>query len=282
MAFELWISSYSKTRKKGTTFRELQSLFVNNITTKYIYESLHSCRLKDNSTEVKECLKLHGFDIVGIIDKNQKLIGYARETELCEGLIENHFLPIDQNLIISDSTPISELFKVLSINYFAFVLCKKENGIITRADINKPIVRIYIFGLISLFELHLNYWIKYYYTDESWKDILPPSNLKKAIYDHTRRVGKNDDLSLFDCLYLFDKVIILKSNNHLLKLFKITEIEFDNFMKHVDKIRKKITHCQDSIMSGMKWNDFINTLFKIEYFLNESDRIIDIQIQELN
>ena len=32
-------------------------------------------------------------------------------------------------------------------------------GIVTRADINKPIVRIYLFGLISLCELHLNYWI---------------------------------------------------------------------------------------------------------------------------
>jgi hypothetical protein len=66
---------------------------------------------------------------------------------------------------VSDSTPISKLLTILKVKGFVFVISEDNiRGIVTRADINKPVVRIYLFGNISLFELHLNYWIRMLYS----------------------------------------------------------------------------------------------------------------------
>lgn len=42
-------------------------------------------------------------------------------------------------------------------------------GIVTFADLNKPPVRVYLFGLVSLLEVHLRFWIRTAYSDGSWK-----------------------------------------------------------------------------------------------------------------
>ena len=64
--------------------------------------------------------------------------------------------------VISDSTPLANLLTVLQASDFLYVNHgAKIVGIITKADLNKPPVRIYVFGMLSLFEMHLNSWIRY-------------------------------------------------------------------------------------------------------------------------
>ena len=89
MGYELWISTNTGIRRKGTTFKELQSLFIDKISTKYIYEPIFSCKMTDESLHVKETLKQREFDIVGVINENTQIIGFAKREELTEGPIEN-------------------------------------------------------------------------------------------------------------------------------------------------------------------------------------------------
>lgn len=41
--------------------------------------------------------------------------------------------------------------------------------IVSRADLNKPPVPVYLFGLISLLEMHLGFWIRDGYGEEGWQ-----------------------------------------------------------------------------------------------------------------
>jgi predicted transcriptional regulator len=157
MKNELWIASDTGKRRKGTSFKEIQGIFTENITTRHIYEPLQSCRPYYEADQVKYELESIDFDTAGVIDDNDNLIGYIIREELDGGYIQNYINKISSEKLISDFTPISELLNILLDNEFIFVIDgKKTEGIVTRADINKPIMRIYLFGILSLFEMQLN------------------------------------------------------------------------------------------------------------------------------
>jgi predicted transcriptional regulator len=276
MGYELWISPNTGIRRKGTTFKELQSLFIDKISTKYIYEPILSCKMTDESTHVKETLDQREFDIVGVINENAQIIGFAKREELTEGPIENFTKKIEIQNVISDSTPISRLLNILLKEPFAFVLVEENiNGIITRADINKPIVRIYLFGIISLFEMHINFWIKDFYDNESWKEILKKERLTEAKDIYELRKGKNEDLSLLECIQLCDKKVILKSTIDFQKKFDFSKNQIERLLKNVEKIRNELVHSQNSIISNLEWTDFVKTISNTENFLSISEKIVE-------
>jgi len=276
MGYELWISPNTGIRRKGTTFKELQSLFIDKISTKYIYEPIYSCKLTDESLNVKETLQKREFDIVGVINENSQIIGFAKREELTEGPIENFSSEIEIQNVISDSTPISQLLKILSEKSFAFIIVNdKINGIVTRADVNKPIVRIYLFGIISLFEMHLNFWINEFHENESWKEKLIDKRLDKAKETFNNRKGKNEDLSLLECIQLCDKKNILKSTNEFREEFSFSKNQIERLLKDIEKIRNELAHSQNSITSNLEWTEFVKTISDAEMFLNKSEKIVE-------
>ena len=276
MGYELWISPNTGIRRKGTTFKELQSIFIDKISTKYIYEPILSCKLTDESQYVKETLKMREFDMVGVIDENSQIIGFAKRKELTKGLIENFTIKIEEQNLIPDSTPISELLNIFLNESFAFVVVEdKINGIVTRADINKPIVRIYLFGIISLFEMHLNFWINEFYKNEDWIEIIGDERLNEAKRIYELRKGKNVDLTLLECLQLSDKKVILKLTPEFLEYFEFSKSKLERLLKDIEKIRNGLAHSQSSIISDLGWTDFVKTISNAEMFLHGSEKIVE-------
>jgi len=276
MGYELWISPNSGIRRKGTTFKELQSIFFDSITTRFIYEPVYSCKLTDESENVKGILSQKEFDIVGVIDEANQIIGYAERFELTNGHIKKFTKEIRISQVISDSTPISHLLNILYDVSFVFVIVKdKIGGIVTRADINKPIIRIYLFGIISLFEMHLNFWINEFYENESWTGKLKENRLQEASKTYELRKGNNDDLSLLECLQLCDKKTILKSTNIFQEQFTFSKTQIVILLENIEKIRNELAHSQNSIISNLEWSEFVNTISKAQDFLSKSEKIVE-------
>jgi len=276
MGYELWISPNTGIRRKGTTFKELQSIFIDKITTKFIFEPIFSCKLSDESTHVKEALEFREFDIVGVINDNNQIIGFAERLELNGGPIEQFIKQIVMSYVISDSTPISKLLNVLAERSFAFVINENHiDGIVTRADVNKPIVRIYLFGIISLFELHLNFWIIAYHENESWKEKLNDKRLDEANKIFNMRKGQNEELSVLECIQLCDKKTILKSTNDFIEQFEFSKIQFERLLNDIETIRNELAHSQNSIISNIEWSVFVKTISEAEYFLIRSEKIVE-------
>lgn len=276
MGYELWISPNTGIRRKGTTFKELQALFIDKITTKFIFEPIYSCKQSDESSHVKESLEDRGFDIVGVINDNNQIFGFAERSELNGGPIEKYTKQIVMSYVIADSTPISKLLNVLYERSFAFVITENTiNGIVTRADVNKPIVRIYLFGIISLFEMHLNFWISQYHKNESWIEKLNEKRIDSAKEIFKMRKGQNEELSLLDCLQLCDKHTILKSIDNFIEQFRFSKEQFERLLKDIEKIRNELAHSQNSIISNLEWTQFVKTISDVENFLFNSEKIIE-------
>ncbi len=277
MGYQLWISSVTVYRRKGTRFSSLKKIFIDNVTAKSIYEPLLCCPADSIADHAKEALKIREFDVAGVKEtESGKVIVYVLTDELANGELRKYVKVIDPELLISDSTPIADIFTSLMNRDFVFVLYGKLIiGIITKADINKPPVRIYLFGMISLFEMHLNSWINHFYPDNTWEHEISDNRIKAARDIYKKRKGNNQDLSSLECLQFCDKRDLLKQSDDFIKEFDISKKRFDTFVKRVEKIRNELAHSQNSIISNFEWSVFVETVYHLEDFLINSDTKVE-------
>ena len=167
-------------QKKGQRFSSLKKIFVDNVTARSIFKPLLCCPADSRAEDIKHAPRVREFDIAGVKEtESGEVIGYAETDELGSGEIRKYLKKTGPDLLISDSTPIADIFTALTSRDFAFVLYGKHiAGIVTKADINKPPVRIYLFRMISLFEMHLNAWINYFFPGDSWNTEISTSRIK--------------------------------------------------------------------------------------------------------
>lgn len=273
MGYQLWVSPITGYRRKGTRFSALRKIFIDNITARSIYEPLLCCPAASRAIDASEALKVRDFDVAGVKEtEGGDVIGYVLTDELGKGDLRKYVRIISTDLLISDSTPIAEIFSVLSEMDFAFVISGKHiSGIITKADINKPPVRIYLFGMTSLFEMHLSAWVNHYYSEDSWVEKVPKQRMKDAAKIYKLRKGNNQELSLLECLQLCDKRDLLAKSKQFREDFDVSRGSFDSFVKGVEKVRNELAHSQYSIIANIEWPNLIEIISRTETFLISSD-----------
>lgn len=276
MGYQLWMSPITGYRRNGTRFTALKKIFIDNVTVRDIYEPLLCCRVHDPSGHVKETLEHRQFDTAGVINDESNVIGYVNTSDLKDGVIEEYVQQIQLNQVISDSTPLASLLSVLKTNDYLYINHgAKIVGIITQADVNKPPVRIYVFGMLSLFEMHLNSWVRHYYPENSWHESISDKRLASSQELYEKRKGNNQDLTLLDCLQLADKRDILSKSQDFKKNFGFSKQSFEKFIKDAEKIRNEVAHSQDSIIASLSWEVFVSVLDHVEEFLVTSDQEIE-------
>lgn len=276
MGYQLWMSPITGYRRNGTRFSALKKIFIDNVTVRDIYEPLLCCRINDSSEHVKETLIHRQFDTAGVIDQEKKVVGYVKTEDLKIGKITEYLLDINLQQVISDSTPLASLLNVLKGSEFLYVNhADRIVGIITKADLNKPPVRVYVFGMLSLFEMHLNSWIRHDYPDGTWQEIIPKTRREKAQEIYELRKKNNQDLTLLDCLQLADKRDLLAKSQAFRDRFDCTKQDLERFIKNVEKIRNEVAHNQDSIIASLPWDTFVEVLDRVDKFLSRSDQKIE-------
>ncbi|MBL7871177.1 MAG: hypothetical protein JNM78_06165 [Cyclobacteriaceae bacterium] len=282
MAGTLWISNRGK-RRKGTTFKDLQIVFDTQVTTKHIYEPL-SCAFPDDlAQEIHNEMTELDFDILGVVDKLENVIGFVKMEQLKDGNVMKYMNPFDLSIVATDSTPIYRLIQILEKREFVFVMHGTSiDGIVTLADINKPIVRLYLFGVISLFEMHLNYWLKHLYQNGSWKKTLKPNRIEKAEEIFKERIKHNQALTLEECLQLCDKRDVLCQCKPFLNDFNYSEEEFRDQLKKCEKIRNELAHNQDIIFAGFSMEQFSSIITSVESFIKKSEpRVMALEAEKI-
>lgn len=271
MGFELWYSETTRHRRNGTSFIEMKQVFTDNISTKQIFEWLDKVSIGERPLEVKRYLIERDFDLLGVVDHNGKMLGYVRETNLQDGKLGDFLEQIDYSMLISNTTPFPKLLEVLTKYGFALVLNNNEiDGIVTKADINKPLFRLYLFGIVSLFEMHINFWINKYVTN-NLSELISPDRLGAAEKILSLRQHANDQLTILECLQLSDKRDILLLTPDFLALFDFSKRAFEKFMKTVEIIRNEVAHSQYTITKSLDWNRLVDVIRDMELFLEKAE-----------
>ena len=112
--------------------------------------------------------------------------------------------------IIDAGAPISVMVHVLTRYERAFVrTADRISGVLSRSDLEKPIGRMWLFGIVTLIEFDFIRRICARWPDQGWAALLSPGRLDKAHALQEERARRGQPAELLDCLQLADKGLIL-------------------------------------------------------------------------
>jgi len=269
----MFISEKTGRKRRGTSVSELKSLFEQGITVKAICEDLCSFPHTAPSDDIAEKLKKYDFDVAGLMDSDSGIInGYVRQNELNGGICGDHAIPFREPHLISHSMPLINVLKVLRDSTYRFVHDGTHvNAIVTRADMQKPAVRIFLFGLITMLEMHLTELVNRFYPKDTWKRHLDRKRLDD-LQDHFMRMkDRGENLDLTDLLNFSDKILLMAIHDECLHILGFySKKECYKYLHRIRRLRNQLSHGQD-IIKGTTWEEVIDDAANAEKLIKNCE-----------
>lgn len=283
MGHELWTSEITGYRRVGTRYQDVRELFIHGINVKSIYEPLRSCPIQADALEMKSELIHRDFDVAGVVNEDTgDIVGYVITENLQGGEIRDFVKEFHSSHLISDSTPLAHIYRALGENNYLFVLTGTNiEGIVTLADLNKPPVRIYLFGIISLLEMHMTFWINKFYDDQSWVELISDDRVAAAEILFQRKKQKNQEISMLDCIQFGDKKVLISKNEDIRKHLGLPgRNHVEDKLRYAEELRNNLAHSQFDLAAERNWSELFQIINWIEATLVKSDSEIEKMSKE--
>ncbi|MBT2757391.1 hypothetical protein J7E71_15800 [Mesobacillus foraminis] len=260
--------------RRKSKYQALKKLYETNITVESIAEYLVVCDIHEDALSMKTELVQRNYDVLGV-QEGDEVIGYVERERLEEGTIRDFVRPFQTREIVSNSTPLMQFLHIFKERKRIFVLENNEvTQLITGADLQKPPVRMLIFGYITLLEMNLGELIYEKLPESSWKSLLSEGRLSKAEALFQERLAKDEDLHLIECLQISDKLHIVLNDPHLKGHFPVSSKSHGKRMANqVRDLRDRIAHSNELGMD-MTWEEIIESLEICEEFLRVTERLL--------
>jgi hypothetical protein len=233
----------------GVTGPKFRRMFMELFTARDIAESLYSFDLDSDCATVRKVMQRNQQDVASIRISGT-VQGYIRFVDLdgddCSGSMR-HFTT-DQ-VITGDST-LSDVVHVLTRHDYCFIsLLGEVVGVICRDDINKPMVRMWLFGLVTMIEMRVAQMIQSNFPDDSWQSAVSEDRLEKAKSMQQERLRRNQHCSLIDCLQLSDKARVAIEQPQMLEAMGFdSRRTAKRVIKSLESLRNNLSHAQDIVM----------------------------------
>ena len=244
----------------------VQRLFAEYFTARDIAELLVSFDASAASADVREFMRANDFDVVGI-RRDGRVVGYIEGASLENGACEQCLQQLEKAAVVIDSIPLLKTIMELKNAPFLFVsvfggVC----GIITPSDLEKPPVRMWLFGIVTLIEMRCSELVERHCPGDTWKEHLSEGRLEKAKALLEERSRRNQKLRLFDCLQFSDKGQIVARNEDIRKhtVFS-SRRQAEETIKKLEQLRNNLAHAQDFLIS-----DWETVLLLCEFIRNNN------------
>lgn len=262
----------TSSRKRGTRLRELRDLYESGISARAVYEPLECRRPEDPAGQVAAYMEKNSYDVIGVRPEDRPPIGFVTCESLNSGPCRDYLERFASEYLIADSTPLVTVLSTLRDRPYVFVLTReKVSAIITRADLQKPAVRMYLFGLVTLFEMQMGALIRWHYDEDEWHQELSPNRLDGAREFQEERKKRNEELALLDCLQFCDKrdlILTRKAPREVLGIPSKTQGR--KLLRSAEALRDNLAHAQELAMSG-GWPETIDLVLEIETMIERSE-----------
>jgi len=102
--------------------------------------------------------------------------------------------PFSADQVLPGDSGFAEVIHALTRHDFCFIsLLGQVQGAISRNDINKPYMRMWLFGIITLSEMRVTELVKQHFEHDAWQELLPAARLKVAQDFQQERQRLNQD-----------------------------------------------------------------------------------------
>ena len=254
----------------GSASRQrLKRVFLEGFTVMDIAEPLASFDEGQPAEDVRAFMAGRDYDLAGV-RRDGLVCGYLRRDELYGGRCGDHIHPFGADDLVADSDSLQKVIESLAINNQCFVtVLDRVGGIVTLSDLEKPPVRMFLFGMITITEMIMARSIAELWPDGSWCSLMSEGRLQKARELLAERERRNKRVDLLDCLQFSDKSqILLKSPAYLEQLAALglpSRKAALQAAKELETLRNNLAHTQEIIPDG--WQRISSFATRLEILL---------------
>jgi len=234
----------------------LKRVFSETFTARDVAEPLASFDAESPSARVQEFMRARDFDVIGI-RRDGQIAGYA-EAQSLEGGDCGHFERGFSDVgVLDEGAPLLKVLMTLSHAPFAFIaVLGRVGGIVAHADLQKPPVRMWLFGIVTLIEMRFVELIDQHCPDGAWTKFLSEGRLQKANALLEERGRRNQKLHLIDCLQFSDKGQIIARNEDIRNTTVFTSrSQAEAAVKSLEQLRNNLAHAQDILATD--WHTIV-------------------------
>ena len=230
--------------KLGAHFkRQYNELF----TAKDIAEPLLSFDADTAAVRAAAALREFNRD-VATVRVDGEVMGFVTTEQLDHaGACGTHIRYFARDQVLTGDATFAEVIHVLTRHDYCFIsLLGQVQGVLNRDDVNKPYMRMWLFGIITLFEMGMTQMVKEHFRGSPWEHLLPGGRVEAArkLLDERHRLNQQCDL--IDCLQLGDKGQLLISNPELFPRLGFTsKSSGKRVLKQFQSLRNNLAHSQD-------------------------------------
>jgi hypothetical protein len=226
----------------------MKRLFTEGFTVMDIAEPLYSFDAQKNALDAAQLCREHGTEIIGVRQRGV-VSGFAIRHDLTAGTCGEHMRDFAEDSILSGSSSYRETIFALDRSQYCFVsILGQVVAYVTRADMEKPPVRMWLFGMITIVEMFMTRTIKSKFPNETWQSEISENRLAKARILQEERQRMNQRAALLDCLHLVDKGHILIKDPVLREDSGFGSMrEAKRALKAFESLRNNLAHTHDIV-----------------------------------
>lgn len=226
----------------------LRRTFRDAFTAENLVEPLVSYDFDRSADAIAMLMAARDFDVAGVRFAGV-VGGWVRRAELDGGQLDDHAHDLTPADVVDARTPLSDLVPRLADREFVFVAALGAvSGIVTTADLQKPPLRMWLFGVLTLIEAQLARRIRDRFPDDTWRDTLSAARVARAEGLQAERRRRNEHLELIDCLSFGDKGWILSKVPEVLEQLEIPSRRVARErIKELEQLRNRLAHGHDVV-----------------------------------
>jgi len=186
---------------------------------------------------------------VASVRVNGAVQGYVRASDITEGVCAAFLKQFNEEQVVNGDAAFSDVIHVLTRHDYCFVSSLGNvGGVICRDDINKPMVRMWLFGMVTMIEIGLVRLVDELFPDDDWHAKLSEGRLQKAREIQKERQRRNVHCNLMDCLQLSDKAqILIDDPVTLQRLGMASKKGAKRAIRELESLRNHLAHAQDIV-----------------------------------
>ncbi len=245
----------------------LLRLFTEAFTAQDIAEPVRSFDAGHNCADLRRVMDTHGLPLVCLREAGT-ITGYLRRSELDDRQGPPPLRHFRAGQRLPAEASLSELIHVLTIHQYAFITALGDViGVVSREEMNKPVVRMWLFGIVTFIEMEVTEMIRERHPEGDWTDLLSAGRLAKARALHDERQRRGHDCDLLDCLQFADKGQVLLADPDTLRYLGFaTRGEARQVLKELESLRNHLAHAQDIVSHD--WAPIVRLTRRLEESLS--------------
>ncbi len=180
------------------------------------------------------------------VRRDGRVAGHVRADDLSGVDDLTAFQPFSPSEVLDDTAGLDDVLTCLEKRDVAFVRALGAVAfVVRRIDLEKPPMRMWLFGIISLAEMNVTWAVEELYPEDAWTRMLAPARVEKAQALQAERQRRGQHAELVSCLQLSDKLSLLIREPRYRDLLRTrSRREARKLVKRLESLRNHLAHAQ--------------------------------------